>query len=66
MYLLTVQPSPQKPKAPAPGGEGLVIDPLSKRVMAEYLAGFATRAQGLQSESVRAYYHDSFEYACDF
>ncbi len=65
VYLLSMDPTPQRHKASAPGGEGMPIDPLSRAVVEDYLAGFASRAAGIRPGTVRAYYHDSFEYATD-
>jgi len=65
VYLLSMAPTVQQHQAIAPGGEGLRIDPLSEGAVEDYLAGFAARAAGMQPDTVRAYYHDSFEYAID-
>jgi len=51
-----------KVKRAAPGGTGLVIDPYSTEAIDAYLARFARAFQALPAGSLRAQFHDSFEY----
>ena len=55
-------PTNMKVKRAAPGGEGLVLDPYSPAALEHYLATFTTALADLPRGSVRAQFHDSFEY----
>jgi len=63
---LTGKPTAMKVKRPAPGGEGLVLDPYSTTALDHYLRPFSRAFAGFPrspaSEGVRAQFHDSFEY----
>jgi hypothetical protein len=59
---LVGQPTAMKVKRPAPGGEGLVLDPYSPAALGRYLRPFSTAFAGLPRASLRAQFHDSFEY----
>ena len=63
---LTGKPNAMKVKRPAPGGEGLVLDPYSTAALDRYLRPFSKAFAGFPrppvSEGVRAQFHDSFEY----
>ncbi|MCE7068198.1 glycosyl hydrolase [Dyadobacter sp. CY326] len=57
---IDVQPTKQKVKRAAPGGEGLVLDPFHPTAMAQYLSRFDTALNG-QKDLPRAMYNDSYE-----
>ncbi len=59
---LTGKPTAMKVKRPAPGGEGLVLDPYSTAALDRYLRPFSKAFAGFPREGVRAQFHDSFEY----
>ena len=58
------EPTRQAVKRPAPGGEGLVLDPYSPAAVTRYLSQFdqAFSANKLPPGLVRGQFHDSFEY----
>jgi len=56
---LTGKPTAMKVKRPAPGGEGLVLDPYSTSALDRYLLPFSKAIAG---KGMRAQFHDSFEY----
>ena len=56
-----------KVKRPAPGGEGLVLDPYSTAALDRYLRHFSKAfaelpRDGAQGRGIRSQFHDSFEY----
>jgi hypothetical protein len=63
---LAGKPTEMKVKRPAPGGEGLVLDPYSTSALGRYLQPFSSAFGKLPRPSsslgVRAQFHDSFEY----
>jgi hypothetical protein len=59
---LTGKPTEMKVKRAAPGGEGLVLDPYSTGALDRYLHPFSTAFAGFPRGSLRAQFHDSFEY----
>ena len=58
------EPTRQAVKRPAPGGEGLVLDPYSSEAVTRYLSKFdqSFTANKLPPGLVRGQFHDSFEY----
>lgn len=56
------EPTRQMVKRPAPGGEGLVLDPYSPDALGRYLAKFDEAFKNLPNGLVRGQFHDSFEY----
>jgi hypothetical protein len=56
------EPTKQMVKRPAPGGEGLVLDPYSVEAVSHYLARFDQAFAKLPKGTVRSQFHDSFEY----
>ncbi len=58
------EPTRQAVKRPAPGGEGLVLDPYSPGAVTRYLSKFdqSFTANKLPPGLVRGQFHDSFEY----
>jgi len=59
---LAGKPTQMKVKRPAPGGEGLVLDPYSSGRITGYLQRFTKALGGLPRGAVHAQFHDSFEY----
>jgi hypothetical protein len=59
---LTGKPIAMKVKRPAPGGEGLVLDPYSTAALDRYLRPFSKAFAGFPRERLRSQFHDSFEY----
>jgi hypothetical protein len=59
---LTGKPTEMKVKRPAPGGEGLVLDPYSPAALDRYLRPFSKAFAGVPRQGLRAQFHDSFEY----
>ena len=59
---LAGKPTAMKVKRPAPGGEGLVLDPYSPEALSAYLQRFSTALAPLPRGALRAQFHDSFEY----
>jgi alpha-L-rhamnosidase len=59
---LAGNPTGMKVKRPAPGGEGLVLDPYSTQALDRYLAPFGKALSTLPRGAVRSQFHDSFEY----
>jgi hypothetical protein len=59
---LSGKPTGMKVKRPAPGGEGLVLDPYSTGALDRYLQPFTRALSSLPRGAVRAQFHDSFEY----
>ncbi len=61
-YVATVRPAGEKVKRAAPGGEGSAIDPFSRVAVQRYLDAYGERIKTLPRGTVRAFFHDSFEY----
>lgn len=59
---VTGKPTGMKVKRAAPGGAGLVLDPYSTEALDAYLARFTRAFEALPAGSLRAQFHDSFEY----
>lgn len=53
-------------KRAAPGGEGFMLDPLSRDAISAYLARFSTAFASHSGALPRAIYHDSFEYQANW
>ena len=63
LYAVLMAPSGMVVKRPAPGGEGLVIDPFSLKSLDKYLVRFEQAFAGYKGAMPRSQFHDSFEYA---
>lgn len=63
VYAVSQRSSRQKVKRAAPGGEGLMLNPLSGESMPPYLAWFDTAFKDYRGGRPRAMYHDSYEYS---
>ena len=61
-YTAVVRNSGDDVKRPAPGGEGMAIDVLSRAATERYLQDFAAHTRELPRGAVGSYFHDSFEY----
>ncbi|SKC09738.1 glycosyl hydrolase [Dyadobacter psychrophilus] len=57
---LIIQPTKQKVKRAAPGGEGLVLDPFHSAAMSRYLTRFDSAFAG-KTDLPRSMYNDSYE-----
>jgi hypothetical protein len=56
------KPTAMKVKRPAPGGEGLVLDPYSTSALDRYLRPFSKAFAEFPRDTLRSQFHDSFEY----
>ena len=62
LLLVTYEPTNQKVKRAAPGGEGLVVDHFNPEAMRQYLDVFDSTLFGSRSNQIpRAMYNDSYE-----
>jgi hypothetical protein len=52
-------------KRPAPGGAGYAIDVLSRRAVDNFLTGYGGRLGDFPDGTLRALFHDSYEYSGD-
>ena len=62
IYVVWMKGTGQQVKRAAPGNKGLVIDPFSKEALSFYLERFNIAFSSRDIKSLRAQYHDSFEY----
>jgi hypothetical protein len=65
VYALSSTPSIRVKRA-APGGEGWMLDPFSRRAVETFLAPFTQAFAAHPDARPRAMYHDSFEYGADW
>jgi len=63
VYAVSQRSSRQRVKRAAPGGEGLMLNPLSANSMRQYLTWFADAFEHYSGPKPRAMYHDSYEYS---
>jgi glycosyl hydrolase family 106( putative alpha-L-rhamnosidase) len=61
-YVARVRPAGDKVKRAAPGGEGNALDPFSRVAVRRYLEAYGDRIKTVPRGTVRAFFHDSFEY----
>ena len=61
-YVATIRPAGDKVKRAAPGGEGNALDPFSRVAVQRYLGAYGERIKTVPRGTVRAFFHDSFEY----
>lgn len=59
------RPSGEKVKRPGPGGAGYTIDPFSAASVDAFFEAFDVRTGEIAPGTVRAWFHDSFEYTGD-
>lgn len=62
IYIVQERLIRERVKRPAPGGEGLNINPYSAESVSHFLENFAEQIASLPPEKIRATFHDSFEY----
>src|SRR5688572_31251858 len=60
---LASTPTGMKVKRAAPGGAGLVVNPFSPAAMDRYLGWFDGPFEKFPRDTIRAQFHDSFEYS---
>jgi hypothetical protein len=65
VYALASRPSIRVKRA-APGGEGWMLDPFSRRAVETFLAPLEVAFDAHPGPRPRATYHDSFEYGADW
>ncbi len=63
LYAVVMAPGGMIVKRPAPGGEGLVLDPYSLKALDKYLGRFDKALATHKAPMPRSHFHDSFEYA---
>lgn len=61
-YVAETRPSGEKVKRAAPGGQGNAIDPFSRAAVQRYLSAYADRIKTVPNGTIRAFFHDSYEY----
>src|SRR5437667_1934732 len=61
-YVATIRPAGDRVKRAAPGGEGNAVDPFSRVAVQRYLDAYSDRIKTVPRGTVRAFFHDSFEY----
>jgi hypothetical protein len=66
LYVVSQKPSGRKVKRAAPGGAGWMLNPWSRRAMQAHAARFDEALAGYSGAMPRAFYHDSYEYQCDW
>jgi len=66
IHALRSRPSNQKVKRAAPGGEGLMLNPIGGEAIVRYLERFTAAFGAHRGPVPRAMYHDSFEYSVDW
>ncbi len=62
VYVLWQKGTGQKVKRAAPGNVGLVLDPFSPTALNHYLKRYNKAFDNYNGSSIRAQYHDSYEY----
>jgi hypothetical protein len=66
VYAISQQPSGQKVKRAAPGGEGWMLNPFYPPAMSNYLRRFTDAFANYDGPKPRAMYQDSYEYKSDW
>ena len=61
-YVAQIRPAGDKVKRAAPGGEGNALDPFSRVAVRRYLDAYGDRTKTVSRGTIRAFFHDSFEY----
>ncbi len=62
LYIAELERTGEKVKRAGPGGEGLAIDVYSREAAEWFFREYERRLAGLPRGTVRAWFHDSFEY----
>jgi hypothetical protein len=65
-YAISQQPSGQKVKRAAPGGEGWMLNPFYPPALSNYLRRFTEAFANYDGPKPRAMYQDSYEYKSDW
>jgi hypothetical protein len=66
VYAVSQQPSPQKVKRPAPGGEGWMLNPAYPQAMSDWLPWFDKAFANYTGSKPQAVFQDSYEYRTDW
>lgn len=66
LFVVSQKPSGRKVKRAAPGGAGWMLNPFSGRAMRAHAAWFDRALKDYRGAMPRAFYHDSYEYQCDW
>ncbi|MGC3959512.1 MAG: glycosyl hydrolase [Verrucomicrobiota bacterium] len=66
VYAISQKLSPQKVKRPVPGGEGPMLNLISREAMPVFLRGFTEAFDDYHGLRPRAQYHDSYEYKSEW
>jgi glycosyl hydrolase family 106( putative alpha-L-rhamnosidase) len=66
VYAVSQQPSPQKVKRPAPGGEGWMLNPAYPQAMTNWLTWFDKPFADYHGSKPEAVFQDSYEYRTDW
>ena len=66
LYAVWTELTNRMVKRAAPGGEGYMLNPFSKRALANYLPRFDKAFADYKGRMPRAHYHDSYEYKVDW
>jgi len=66
VYAISQQPSGQKVKRSAPGGEGWMLNLFYAEAMTNYLKWFSAAFDGYTNAIPRSQFQDSYEYRCDW
>ncbi len=66
VYAVSQQPSPQKVKRPAPGGEGWMLNPAYPQAMTNWLTWFDKPFADYHGSKPQAVFQDSYEYRTDW
>jgi hypothetical protein len=66
VYAVSQQPSPQKVKRPAPGGEGWMLNPAYPQAMTNWLTWFDKPLADYHGSKPQAVFQDSYEYRTDW
>ena len=66
LYVVSQEPSGRKVKRAAPGGAGWMLNPWSGRAMRAHAARFDAALADYRGAMPRAFYHDSYEYQCNW
>jgi glycosyl hydrolase family 106( putative alpha-L-rhamnosidase) len=66
LYVVSQKPSGRKVKRAAPGGAGWMLNPFSGRAMRAHAARFDAALADYRGAMPRAFYHDSYEYQCNW
>jgi hypothetical protein len=66
VFAISQQPSPQKVKRPAPGGEGWMLNPAYPQAVTNWLTWFDKAFANYTGSKPQAVFQDSYEYRTDW